>query len=104
MMIAELLDQRMTTMPVMLDDGLYENSGGATGGSSSEGSSYNYGASIEKMGKDFVTVSVHLKVERSGEAEFNFEEKLQVFKDRITEVRPEPRIRIRAYFERAEKP
>lgn len=103
-MIAELLDQRMTTMPVMLDDGLYENSRGATGGSSSEGSSYNYGASIEKMGKDFVTVSVQLKVERRGEVEFNFEDKLQVFKDRITEVRPEPRIRIRAYFERVEKP
>jgi hypothetical protein len=103
-MIAELLDQRMTTMPVMLDDGLYENSEGATGESSSEGVSYSYGASIEKMGKDFVTVSVNLKVERSGEAEFNFQEKLQVYKDRITEVRPEPRIRIRAYFERAEKP
>ena len=94
----------MTTMPVMLDDGLYENSGGATGGSSSDGSSYNYGASIEKMGKDFVTVSVQLKVERRGEVEFNFEEKLQVYKDRITEVRPEPRIRIRAYFERVKKP
>lgn len=102
--IADLLDQRMTTMPVMLDQGLYENSGGWTGGSSSEGSSYNYGASIEKMGKDFVTVSVHLKVERRGEVEFNFGEKLQVYKDRITDVWPEPRIRIRAYFERAEKP
>ncbi len=102
--VAELLDQRMTTMPLMLDEGLYENSGGATGGSSSDGSSYNYGASIEKLGKDFVTVSVHLKVERRGEDEFNFEEKIQIYKDHITEVRPEPRIRIRAYFERAEKP
>jgi len=102
--VAELLDQRMTTMPLMLDEGLYENSAGSIGGSSSEGSSYQYGASIEKIGKDFVTLSVHLKVGRSGEAEFNFEDKLQVYKDRITEVRPEPRIRIRAYFERAEKP
>lgn len=103
-MIAGLLDQRMTTMPIMLDHGLAENSGGATGGSSSEGISYRYGASIEKIGKDFVTVSVHLKVGRRGEAEFNFEEKLQVYKDRVTEVLPEPRIRIRAYFERVEKP
>jgi len=103
-MIAGLLDQRMTTIPVMLDDGLAENSGGAIGGSSSEGISYHYGASIEKIGKDFVTLSVHLTVGRGGEAEFNFEEKLQVYKDRITELQPEPRIRIRAYFERAAKP
>ena len=53
---------------------------------------------------DFVTISVHLKVGHRGEAEFNFEKKLQVYKDRITEVRPEHRIRIRAYFERAEQP
>ncbi len=103
-MIAGLLDQRMTTIPVMLDYGLAENSGGATVGSSSEGVSYHYAASIEKIGKDFVTLSVHLKVGRIGEAEFNFEEKLQVHKDCVTEVRPEPRIRIRVYFERAEKP
>jgi hypothetical protein len=102
--IADLLDQRMTTIPVMLDEGLYENSRGATGGSTSEGNSYTYAASIEKMGKDFVTISVHLKVERRGELEFNFEESLQVYKDRIIEVQPESRIRIRAYFEPAEKP
>jgi hypothetical protein len=102
--IAGLLDQRMTTIPVMLDYGLAENSGGATSGSSSEGVSYYYGASIEKKGKDFVTLSVRLKVGRRGEADFNFEEKLQVHKDRITELQPEPRIKIRAYFERAEKP
>ncbi len=103
-MIAGILDQRMTTIPVMLEHGLAADSAGSMGGSSSEGSSYQYGASIEKIGKDFVTLSVHLKVGHRGEAEFNFEEKLQVYKDRITEVRPEPRIRIRAYFERAEKP
>jgi hypothetical protein len=102
--IADLLDQRITTIPVMLDEGLYENSGGATGGSSSEGNSFNYAASIEKMGKDFVRISIHLKVERRGELEFNFDETLQVDKDRITEVQPESRIRIRAYLERAEKP
>ncbi len=103
-MIPGLLDQRMTTTPVMLDHGLSEHSQGGSGGSSSEGNWYGYGASIEKIGKDFVTVSVDLKVGRRGEADFNFNEKLQVYKDRITEVLPEPRIRIRAYFESAEKP
>jgi hypothetical protein len=103
-MIAGILDQRMTTILVTLEHGLAADSAGSIGGSSSEGSSYQYGASIEKIGKDFVTLSVHLKVGHRGEAEFNFEDKLQVYKDRITEVRPEPRIRIRAYFERAEKP
>jgi hypothetical protein len=103
-MIVGMLDQRMTTIPVMLEEGLADDSGGSNGGSSSEGISYQYGASIEKLGKDCVTLSVHLKVGHRGEAEFNFEQKLQVYKDRLTEVRPEPRIRIRAYFERAEKP
>jgi hypothetical protein len=103
-MIAGMADQRMTTIPVMLEDGLAEHSGAATGGATSEGSSYQFGAGIEKMGKDFVTLSVHLNAGWRGEADFNFEEKLQVFKDVVTEVRPDPRIRIRAYFERAEKP
>ncbi len=102
--IAGLLDQRMTTIPVMLEHGLAADAGGSIGGSSSGESSYQYGASIEKIGKDFVTLSVHLKVGRSGEAEFSFEEKLQVHKDRITEFQPEPRIRIRAYFEHPAKP
>ena len=103
-MVEGLLDQRMTTIPVMLDAGLVGDSGGWGGGSSSEGSSYDYGASLEKKGKHFVTVSVHLKVRRRGEAEFNFDKELKVHKDRITEVQPEPRIRIRAYFESADKP
>ena len=102
--IAGVLDQRMTTIPVMLDHGLSGDSGGSIGGSSSEGSSFQYAASIEKIGEDFVTLSVHLKVGRSGEIEFNFEDKLQVNKDRVTEVRPEPRILIRAYFEGSKKP
>jgi hypothetical protein len=102
--IAGMLDERMTTIPVMLEQGWAGDSGGSSGGGSSEGTSYAYGASIEKIGKDFVTISVHLKVGHTGEAEFNFEEKLQIYKDRITEVRPEPRIRIRAYIEPAAQP
>ncbi len=102
-MIEGLLDQRMTTIPVMLDSGLFEDSGGGRGGGSDD-VSFKYGASLEKIGKDFVTASVHLTVGRRGEADFTFEEKLEVHKDRIVEIRPEPRIRIRAYFEPAEKP
>lgn len=103
-MIAGLLDQRMTSIPVMLEHGLAEHSGGAKGGSTSEGTSYQWGTSIEKMGKDFVTLLVQLKLGQRGEADFNFEEKLQVYQGVVTEVRPDPRIRIRAYFESAEKP
>ena len=67
-------------------------------------SSFQYAASIEKIGEDFVTLSVRLKVGRSGEIEFNFEDKVQVNKGRVTDLRPEPRILIRAYFEGREKP
>jgi hypothetical protein len=103
-MITDLLDERMSTIPVMLDEGLSGNSGGGIGGSLSDVGSFFYGASIEKMGKDFVKISVHLKVERKGELDFDFEKSLEVQRGRITEVRPEPRIRIRAYLEPAEKP
>jgi hypothetical protein len=102
--VAGVLDQRMTTIPLMLEHCLTGDSGGSMGGSSSEGSSYHYGASIEKIGDDFVTLSVHLKVGRKDELEFNFDDKIQVNKDRVTEVRPEPRVLIRAYFENKEKP
>ncbi|HSE25484.1 MAG TPA: hypothetical protein VLB68_27725 [Pyrinomonadaceae bacterium] len=104
LMTADLLDQRMATIPVMFDAGLNENSVGTTDGVSSEVSSYSCGASIEKIGKDSITISVNLKVKRKGELEFNVEKTLQVYKNRITEVWPEPRTRIRAYFEREEKP
>ena len=100
--IAGMLKQRMTTIPVILEHGLAGDSGGSTGGASSDGTSYQYSAGIEKIGKDFVTMSVHLEVRQRGEAEMKFEETLQVFKDRTTDIRPEPRIRIRAYFEGAE--
>jgi len=98
-MIDGMLAERMTTIPVMLEYGLAGDAGGASGGSSSEGVSYRYGARIEKIGKDFVTLLVRLAVERPGETHFNFDERVQVYRDHFTDVRPEPRIRIRAYFE-----
>jgi hypothetical protein len=103
-MIPGVLDERMTTIPVMLEAGLTGNSGGGIGGSLSDGSSFQYGASIDKLGKDFVTLLIHFTVRRTGEAELTFEKKVKIYKDRITEIQPEPGIRIRAYFENAAKP
>ncbi len=101
--IAGLLDQRMTTIPVMLEHGLAENDRGARGFSTSEGGSYQYGATVEEIGKNFVTLSITLTVGWRGEDHVNFDQDLQVNKGVVTEVRPDPRIRIRAYLERAEK-
>ena len=98
-MIEGLLDQRMTTIPVMLEYGLTGNCGGATTGTSSEGDSYDYGACVAELGKDSATLSVHLTVRRSGEAEFKFDKKLKVSRGQVSELRPEFRIRIRAYIE-----
>ena len=101
--IEGLLNERMTTIPVMLEHGMKGDSAPGLGGSASEGS-YQYGASIEKLGNDWVTLSVHLKVRRAGEADFTYDEKIEIHTDRITEIRPESRIVIRAYFENAAKP
>lgn len=98
------LDQRVTTVPVMLEDGLVGACCGAMGGGSTNGVSFGYSAKIENVGKDTLTFSVHLTVQRRGETDFNFEEKIQVSRDRVIELRPEPRVRIRAYFERANQP
>jgi len=98
-MVEGLLDERMTTIPVMLEHGLAGDEGGTIGGSSSQGTSFRYAARIAKLGKDFVTLSLHLNVGRAGEAEFTFDQKVEIYKDRLTEIQPEPRIRIRAYLE-----
>ncbi|HEX8774917.1 MAG TPA: hypothetical protein VF735_15190 [Pyrinomonadaceae bacterium] len=97
--IEGLLDKRMNTIPVMLEHGLTGDSGGATSGFTSEGDSYFYSARIEKAGKEFLTLALHLKVTRSGEAERVFERKLRVTNGRAAEFSPEPRIKIKAYFE-----
>ena len=98
-----LLNERMTTIPVMLEHGMMDDSAPGYGGSS-DGGSYQYGAGIEKLGKDSVTLSIHLKVGRPGETDFIFDQKIEIHKDRTTEIRPESRILIRAYFEDAAKP
>jgi hypothetical protein len=98
-MIEGLLNQRMTTIPVMLEYGLSGNCGGTTSATSSEGESYDYGACVAELGKDSATLSVHLTVRRSGEAEFKFYEKLKVSRGQVSELRPEFRIRILAYIE-----
>ncbi|HEY6189776.1 MAG TPA: hypothetical protein VIW80_19125 [Pyrinomonadaceae bacterium] len=94
-----LLDKRMSTIPVVLEYGLTADSEGATGGFTSDGESYFYSAGVEKVGRESVTLSVHLTVTRRGEVERKFDRKLQVTRGRVTEFRPERRVAIKAYFE-----
>lgn len=94
-----LLDKRMSTIPVVLEYGLTADSEGATGGFTSDDESYFYSTSVEKAGKESLTLSVHLTVRRRGEAERKFDKKLEVMRGRVTEFRPEPRVAIKAYFE-----
>lgn len=101
--IPGMVDERMTTIPVLLEHGLAGDSGGMIGGGSSDGTSFEYGASLEKLGKDFVTISVHLKVSRQGESGVKFDERFEIHRDHVKEFRPDPRIKIRAYFELAER-
>lgn len=94
-----LLDKRMSTIPVILEHGLTAESGGAESGSTSDGDSYFYSASIEKVGKEFLTLALHLRVRRAGEAERKFDRKLHVTRRQAAEFSPEQRIKIKAYFE-----
>lgn len=98
-LIDGMLDKRMTTIPVLLEHGLAAGSESAIGISSSGGYSLNYGARVEKVEKDLVTLLIDLTVRRKGEAERKFEEKLQVTKGQVLEVQPDARTRIRAYIE-----
>jgi hypothetical protein len=98
-MIEGLLDERMTTIPVVLEHALIGDSGGGRGGSSSAGFFYQYGASVEKAGPDFVILAVHLTVSRPGEIERKFDERVRVTRGQVTELVPAPRVRVRAYFE-----
>jgi hypothetical protein len=97
--IEGLLDKRMTTIPVMLEHGLTADSGRATSGFTSDGESYFYSAGVEKVGKESLTFALHLRVRRAGEAERKFDRKLQVTRGQAAEFSPEPRIKIKAYFE-----
>ena len=94
-----LFDKRMTTIPVMMEYNLHGDEGGSQGGAYEDGTTYSYGARIEKMEQEGVTLFVELKVKRAGEVELKFAEKLQVKRDQVIEVRPQPGIRISAYFE-----
>ena len=93
----------MTTIPVILEHGLTGNNGGGSGGATSDVGSYTYSASIEKIEKEVVTLSINLTVRRNGEAERKFEEKIQVTRGQVTELRLEPRITIKAYIEPCQK-
>jgi hypothetical protein len=97
------MDQRMSVIPVMSEYGLRGSEGGGGGGGSSDGFSYGYGASIEKLEKDSVTLSVHLSVQQPGEAELKFDESILVRRGRVLELHPAPRVRIKTYFEARNK-
>jgi|GEM_PF-1572182 len=99
-----VLPERVTTVPVMLEDGLVGDCCGALAAGATNGVGFSYLPTIENVGKDTVTFSVQLTVQREREADFKFEKKIQVSRDRVIELRPEPRVRIRAYFERANQP
>lgn len=97
--IEGMLDERMSTTPVLLEQGISMDSVGASNMASSEGYSIGYSASVQKIEKESVTLSVNLTVQRKGEAARKFAEQLQVTKGQVTEIQPEPGISIRAYIE-----
>ena len=104
LMIDGQLDQRMSTIPVMLEHSLKGSEGGETAGGSSDGFSYGYTATIEKLEKDSATLLVHLRVQQPGESELKFDENILVSRSRVSELRPEHRVRLKAYFEARNKP
>lgn len=93
------LDKRMSTIPVMLEHGLTADYEGVTSSFTSEGDSYLYSLSVEKVGKDFVRLALHLRVRNRGEAERKFDRKLKVTRGQAAKFSPEPRIKIKAYLE-----
>src|SRR5262249_3893012 len=75
--------ERIVTIPVMLENGLWgTGGGGATVGSWSDGFSWGYGASIAKLDKDSVTLSVRLTVQPPGEDELKFDKNIQITRGR----------------------
>lgn len=97
--IEGMLDERMSTIPVILEHGLGRGSDGGKSMSSSAGYSVGYNASVEKIEKESVMLSINLTVQRKGEAARKFTEQLQVSRGQVTELLPASDIRIRAYIE-----
>jgi len=97
-MIEGMLDARMSTIPVILENGLSTNAG-ARGISSSAGYSISYSAQVEKVEKESVTLSINLAVRWKGETRRKLEEKIKVTKGEVTELAPDRGIRIKAYME-----
>jgi hypothetical protein len=95
----EIVNQRMSTIPLILKHGLTGDSGGAMNWFSTSGFSFRYSALIEKTGENYVDLVLHLTVKRPGEIEHNFEKKVRVTRGKVAELSPEPRTRIRCYIE-----
>jgi hypothetical protein len=99
LLIEGLLDERVATIPVLTEHGLYGNEGGAAGRAYEDGSNVSYGIGIERVGRDGVALTVELKVKRAGRGAQQFQETLSVSRERPAEVWPAPGVRIRSYFE-----
>lgn len=97
--IEGLLDQRIATIPVMMEHGLHGGEGGGTGIARSDGNFFFYGTHVERMEPDSVTLSVTLRVTRANGPLRSFAETLRVNKNGITELSPETGIILRAHFE-----
>jgi hypothetical protein len=97
--IEGMIDQRMSTIPVILEHGISADAGGNMGIGSSDGYSVGYSASVEKIEKETITLTVNLTVRRKAEAERKFTEQLEVRRGQVTERQPERGISIRAYIE-----
>lgn len=97
--IEGMIDQRMSTIPVILEHGISANSDGNMGIGSSDGYSVGYSASVEKIEKETITLTVNLTVRRRAEAERKFTEQLEVTRGQVTERQPERGISIRAFIE-----
>jgi hypothetical protein len=102
--IKDFGEMRVAELPVMMDQGLYDSSSGGGGGSASSGVSYTYGVAVKQVTKEFVTLVVLLTVSRNGESELKFEEPVDVFRGRITELRPISRVTLKASIESITKP
>ena len=87
-----------------MDHGFIDSSGGAQGGSSSSGVSYSYHATVKQVTRDFVTLVVYLTVSSDGNAELKLEEPVDVFRGRVTELRPDSRVTLKASIESNTEP
>jgi hypothetical protein len=102
--IEDFGEMRVTKLPVLMDQGFIGGSGGGYGGTSSSGISYSYHADVKKVNKDFVTLVVYLTVSRDGRQILKLEQPVDVFRGRVTELRPDSLVTLKASIESNTQP